>query len=109
MRTAARTGSTSAYRWPRSSALTSGSEATFDQTSGTRWRKARAKAGFEWLRLHDLPHACASYLLACGASPRTVMKTLGLSQIALTMNTYAHVLPDIERAAVDAVAKQLFG
>ncbi|GLX02996.1 tyrosine-type recombinase/integrase [Microtetraspora sp. NBRC 16547] len=58
---------------------------------------------------HDLRHACASYLLACGASPRTVMKTLGHSQIALTMNTYAHVLPDIERAAVDAVAKKLFG
>ncbi|MGN9843974.1 integrase [Nonomuraea sp. H19] len=37
------------------------------------------------------------------------MKTLGHSQNALTMNTYAHVLPDIERAAVDAVAKQLFG
>ncbi|MER6578575.1 tyrosine-type recombinase/integrase [Nonomuraea sp. NPDC001023] len=75
----------------------------------TRWRRARAKAGLDWLRLHDLRHACASYLLACGASPRTVMKTLGHSQIALTMNTYAHVLPDIERAAVDAVAKQLFG
>ncbi|RSM98717.1 hypothetical protein DMB42_43995 [Nonomuraea sp. WAC 01424] len=75
----------------------------------TRWRRARAKAGLDWLRLHDLRHACASYLLACGASPRTVMKTLGHSQIALTMNTYAHVLPDIERTAVDAVAKQLFG
>lgn len=74
-----------------------------------RWRKARTQAGLDWLRLHDLRHACTSYLLACGASPRTVMKTLGHSQIALTMNTYAHVLPDIERAAVDAVAKKLFG
>ncbi|MCC5580240.1 site-specific integrase [Microtetraspora sp. AC03309] len=74
-----------------------------------RWRKARTQAGLEWLRLHDLRHACASYLLACGASPRTVMKTLGHSQIALTMNTYAHVLPDVERAAIDAVAKKLFG
>jgi integrase len=75
----------------------------------TRWRKARAKAGLDWLRLHDLRHACASFLLACGASPRTVMKTLSHSQIGLTMNTYAHVLPEIERAAVDAVAKRLFG
>jgi integrase len=69
----------------------------------------RHPQGLDWLRLHDLRHACASYLLACGASPRTVMKTLGHSQIALTMNTYTHVLPDIERAAVDAVAKKLFG
>jgi integrase len=75
----------------------------------TRWRAARKKAGLDWLRLHDLRHACASYLLACGALPRTVMKTLGHSQIALTMNTYTHVLPDIERTAVEAVAKKLFG
>ncbi|MDH2429289.1 tyrosine-type recombinase/integrase [Sphaerisporangium sp. TRM90804] len=75
----------------------------------TRWRKTRAKAGLDWLRLHDLRHACASFLIACGASPRTVMKTLGHSQIGLTMNTYAHVLPGIEREAVDAVAKKLFG
>ncbi|MEV7012248.1 tyrosine-type recombinase/integrase [Streptosporangium sp. NPDC051022] len=75
----------------------------------TRWRATRKKAGLDWQRLHDLRHACASFLLASGASPRTVMKTLGHSQIGLTMNTYTHVLPDIERAAVDAVAKRLFG
>ncbi|MFJ2032808.1 tyrosine-type recombinase/integrase [Streptosporangium sp. NPDC087985] len=75
----------------------------------TRWRATRKRAGLDWLRLHDLRHACASFLLASGASPRTVMKTLGHSQIGLTMNTYTHVLPDIERAAVDAVAKKLFG
>jgi integrase len=48
-------------------------------------------------------------MLASGASPRTVMKTLGHSQIALTMNTYARVLPELERAAVDDAAKRLFG
>ncbi|MEV7012258.1 site-specific integrase [Streptosporangium sp. NPDC051022] len=75
----------------------------------TRWRATRKNAGLHWLRLHDLRHACVSFLLASGASPRTVMKTLGHSQTGLTMNTYTHVLPDIERAAVDAVAKRLFG
>ncbi|MGA3487368.1 tyrosine-type recombinase/integrase [Micromonosporaceae bacterium DT55] len=59
--------------------------------------------------LHDLRHACATFLLASGASPRTVMKTLGHSQIALTMNTYAHVLAEVERAAMDAAAKRIFG
>ncbi|MGC4839278.1 tyrosine-type recombinase/integrase [Micromonospora vinacea] len=61
------------------------------------------------MRLHDLRHACATFLLVSGASPRTVMKVLGHSQIGLTMNTYAHVLPEIERAAVDEAAKHLFG
>ncbi len=35
------------------------------------------------------------------------MKTLGHSQISLTMNTYAHVLPQVERTALDAVAGML--
>lgn len=34
---------------------------------------------------------------------------LGHSQMGLTMNSYAHALPDIERAAVDEAAKQLLG
>ena len=29
--------------------------------------------------------------------------------IGLTMNTYTHVLPDIERTAVDAAAETIFG
>jgi len=72
------------------------------------WYAVRARAGLDTVRLHDLRHACASFLLAAGASPRTVMKTLGHSQIGLTMNTYTHVLPEIERAAMDAVAKAIF-
>jgi integrase len=73
------------------------------------WHAARAAAGLNWLRLHDLRHACATFLLASGASPRTVMKTLSHSQIGLTMNTYAHVLPEVERTAVDHAAERLFG
>ena len=73
------------------------------------WYAARTRAGLGAVRLHDLRHSCASFLLAAGASPRTVMKTLGHSQIALTMNTYTHVLPEIERAAVDGAAEAIFG
>jgi site-specific recombinase XerD len=38
-------------------------------------------------------------LLAQGVDLRTVMETLGHSQISLTMNTYAHVLPALQRDA----------
>ena len=48
-------------------------------------------------------------MLLTGASPRTVMETLGHSQITLTMNTYAHVLPAVEREALDQAAQALFG
>jgi hypothetical protein len=37
------------------------------------------------------------------------MKTLGHSQIGLTVNTYTHVLAEIERAAVDSAAETIFG
>ncbi len=50
-------------------------------------------------RFHDLRHSCATLLLAQGVSPRVVMDVLGHSQIGLTMNTYAHVIPDLQRDA----------
>ncbi|HET7660153.1 MAG TPA: tyrosine-type recombinase/integrase [Oryzihumus sp.] len=73
------------------------------------WQALRASVDLEWLRLHDLRHALATFMIATGSDPRTVMKTLGHSQISLTMNTYAHVLPDVEREAIDRVARSLFG
>jgi hypothetical protein len=36
------------------------------------------------------------------------MKTLGHGRIRLTMNTYTHVLPEVERAAPDAAARAIF-
>ena len=36
-----------------------------------------------------------------GVHPRVVMETLGHSQISLTMNTYSHVLPALQREAAD--------
>jgi integrase len=50
-------------------------------------------AGLRSNRFHDLRPTCASLLLAQGVSPRVVMETLGHSAIAVTMNTYGHVMP----------------
>ena len=51
------------------------------------------------VRIHDLRHSCATLLLAQGVDPRTIMETLGHSQISLTLNTYTHVLPKLQREA----------
>jgi len=56
-------------------------------------------AGLPQRRFHDLRHSCATLLLVQGVSPRVVMDVLGHSQIALTMNTYSHVIPDLRRDA----------
>jgi integrase len=58
-----------------------------------------AKAGLPQRRFHDLRHSCATLLLVQGVSPRVVMDVLGHSQIGLTMNTYSHVIPDLQRDA----------
>jgi len=60
-------------------------------------------AGLPRQRFHDLRHCTASLLLAGGEHPRVVMEVLGHSQIALTMNTYSHVIP----AAMKGAASRL--
>jgi integrase len=48
-------------------------------------------------------HTCASLLLAQGVPPRVVMETLGHSQIKLTMDTYSHVIPQLQREAAGRI------
>jgi integrase len=61
-----------------------------------------ASADLPSVRFHDLRHTAATLLLAQGVDPRTIMETLGHSQISLTLNTYSHVLPALQ---ADAAAK----
>ena len=54
------------------------------------------KAELRRVKLHDLRHTCASLLLAEGVAPRVVMELLGHSAIAVTMNSYSHVIPALQ-------------
>ena len=54
------------------------------------------KAKLRRVKLHDLRHTCASLLFAEGVAPRVVMELLGHSAIAVTMNTYSHVIPALQ-------------
>jgi integrase len=74
-----------------------------------RFHRLLEKAGLPPMRFHDLRHACASLLLVQGFHPRVVMETLGHSQISLTMNTYSHVLPSLQRDAADKMQSALLG
>ena len=62
-----------------------------------RFQKTLGKANLPRMRFHDLRHTCATLLLAQGVHPRLVMEILGHSQIAVTMNTYSHVIPAMQR------------
>jgi integrase len=70
----------------------------------TEFKRILKSAGLpETIRLHDSRHFAASLLLAQGVHPRTVMEILGHSDIAVTMNTYSHVVPELMRNAADKI------
>jgi integrase len=52
-----------------------------------------AKAGLPEIRFHDLRHTCATILLKAGQHPKFVQELLGHATIAITLDTYSHVLP----------------
>ena len=88
-------------RWRESGfVFATGIGTPFEPSSLTKAFKALlVKAGVPDIRFHDLRHTAATFLLAQGVDARTIMETLGHSQISLTLNTYAHVLPTLQRDA----------
>jgi len=65
------------------------------------WVPATRQAGLQGVRVHDLRHAHASWLLAGGADLKTVMDRLGHTQIQTTQK-YLHALPDAADKALAA-------
>ena len=53
------------------------------------------------MRFHDLRHAHASLLLAAGVHPKVVQERLGHSQVSVTLDTYSHVAPSLQREAAE--------
>lgn len=87
---------------PAGYVFTSSIGTPLDGANVTKRLQARlAAAGLPRMRFHDLRHGAATLLLAQGVHPRVVMETLGHSQIAVTMNTYSHVVPALQREAAD--------
>ena len=74
----------------------------------TYFKAILKKSGLPNIRFHDLRHSCASLLVAQGLHPRVVMEQLGHSTIKLTMDTYSHVLPELQRQAAETM-DGLFG
>src|SRR5712692_1197578 len=57
------------------------------------------RAGLQRLRIHDLRHTAATHLLTKHVHPKVVQDLLGHSTIAITLDTYSHVLPALARDA----------
>lgn len=74
-----------------------------------RFHLAMDAAGLPRQRFHDLRHDAATFLLAQGVELRVVMEILGHTTIAVTANTYAHVLPVLQQDAAEKMGRLLFG
>jgi integrase len=66
-------------------------------------RRIRA-AGVRKIRLHDLRHTHATHALQAGVHPKIVSERLGHSTVMITLDTYSHALPSMQREAAELVA-----
>jgi len=72
------------------------------------FKRIKARSGVrEDLRFHDLRHTCATLLLGEGVIAKVVSEMLGHASITITLNTYSHVLPDMQDSAADAMEAAL--
>jgi len=67
------------------------------------WVIECAKIGLPRIRFHDMRHTHASHLLASGVHPKVASERLGHSKVGLTLDTYSHVLPNMQAGAAALV------
>ena len=67
------------------------------------------RAGLPRIRFHDLRHSAATLFFSMGVHPKIVQELLGHSNISMTMNTYSHVLPTMQKEAMEKVNTFLQG
>ena len=70
-------------------------------TISQSWHRMTKRFGLNGIRFHDLRHTHASMLLSQNVHPKIVQERLGHSTIAVTLDTYSHVTPGLQRAAAD--------
>ena len=70
------------------------------------WRRIRARADLNDVRLHDLRHSFASFGAAGGLSLPMIGKLLGHASAATT-ERYAHLAADPVRAANEAIGQRI--
>lgn len=74
---------------------------------GEQFRRHVADVGLPRIRLHDPRHTHATLLLRAGVNPKVVSERLGHHSVAFTLDTYAHVMPEMQREAAARFADVL--
>jgi integrase len=63
------------------------------------WTRLMSTLKVPEITFHDLRHTHASLLLKQGVHPKVVSERLGHSSITLTLDTYSHLLPNLQEQA----------
>lgn len=61
------------------------------------------EANLPRIRFHDLRHTHATMLLSQGVHAKIVSERLGHSNIKMTLDTYSHVLPNMQEEAANQI------
>ncbi len=72
-----------------------------------RFKALLKRAGLPEIRFHDLRHTCVTLLLSKNVNPKIVSEMLGHASIAITLDTYSHVLPNMRDQAAAAMENAL--
>ena len=65
------------------------------------------RAGLPEIRFHDLRHTCATLMLVVGANPKVAQETLGHANVTITLDTYSHLLPNMQDEVAEKVNELL--
>lgn len=72
------------------------------------FKNAAKRAGLpDHFKLYDLRHTCATLLLSRNVHPKYVQELLGHASIALTLDTYSHVIPGMDGGTGGAIDEAL--
>lgn len=83
----------------------------FGRSLSAEWVVRRAyrpllkRAGLPAIRFHDLRHTAATLMLGRGIHPKVVAEMLGHATVAVTLDIYSHVTPDMQREAAQVMTK----
>ena len=69
-----------------------------------QFKRRAARLRLPPIRFHDLRHGWATMALEAGEHPKVVAEQLGHASVRVTLDTYSHVAPGIQREAVTRIA-----
>jgi len=67
------------------------------------FKKILNESGLREIRFHDLRHTSASMMLNNGISPIIVAKRLGHSKVSITLDTYGHLIPEMQQESANYI------